>query len=195
METGATEVIREAVLSAVTTPIDEAELGKFIEKFQEVISEVWQDRSDAIDRQIFDFHYGRRMRFAEIAEEVGIGEDSARRRWLRILLKVTDLLQERVESDKQLASFWSLATENFDAFRFAVPILLSVQEAGLETKSVELSILRRAVQTFGSHADAVHWLLDDCPALNGRPIDLVIDSRGVRDVENVLGCIDHGLIF
>jgi hypothetical protein len=196
METSATEVIREAVLSAVATPIDEAELGKFIEKFHEVISEVWRERSDAIDRQIFDFHYRRRMRFAEIAEKVGIGEDSARRRWSRILLKVTDLLQERVEGDKQLASFWSLVTENYDAFRFAVPILLSVPKAGLlETKSAELSILRRAVQTFGSHADAVHWLLDDCPALNGRPIDLVIDSRGVRDVENVLGCIDHGLIF
>jgi hypothetical protein len=195
METGATEVIREAVLSAATTPIGEVELGKFIEKFHEVVSEVWQERFDAIDRQIFDFHYLRRMRFAEIAEEVGIGEDSARRRWSRILLKVTNLLQERVESDKQLASFWSLVTENYDAFRFAVPILLSVQKAGLETESAELSILRRAVQTFGSHADAVHWLLDDCPALNGRPIDLVIDSQGVQDVENVLGCIDHGLIF
>jgi hypothetical protein len=195
METGATEVIREALLSAATTPIDEAELSKFVEKFHEVFAEVWQQRADSIDQQILDFHYRRGMRLAEIAEEVGIAEDSARRRWSRILLRVADLFQERVESDKQLASFWSLMTGNHDAFRLAVPILLSVQKTGSETNSAELSILRRAVQTFGSHADAVHWLLDDCPALNGRPIDLVIDSRGVRDVEDVLGCIDHGLIF
>jgi hypothetical protein len=195
MELAATEVIREAVLSAAATPIDEAELTKFVEKFHEVFIEVWRERGDAIDRQIFDFHYGRGMRFAEIAEEVGIAEDSVRRRWSRILLRITELFEERVESDERLASFWSVMTGNHDAFRLAVPILLSARKRGPETKSPELTILRRAVQTFGSHADAVHWLLDDCPALNGRPIDLVIEARGLRDVENVLGYIDHGLIF
>ncbi len=195
METGETEIIREAMLSAGATPVDEAELRKFVAKVHEVLNEVWRENADAIDQQIVDFHYLRKMRFAEIAAAVGITESSARRRWYRLLERVADLLQERVKSDRQLASFPSLMTENHDAFRLAVPTFLSVQKTGPQTRSAELSTLRRAVQTFGSHADAVHWLLDDCPALNGRPIDLLIDPRGVRDVENVLGCIDHGLIF
>src|SRR5260221_251948 len=195
METGETEIIREAMLSAGATPVDEAELRKFVAKVHEVLNEVWRENADAIDQQIVDFHYLRKMRFAEIAAAVGITESSARRRWYRLLERVADLLQERVKSDRQLASFPSLMTENHDAFRLAVPTFLSVQKTGPQTRSADLSTLRRAVQTFGSHADAVHWLLDDCPALNGRPIDLLIDPRGVRDVENVLGCIDHGLIF
>jgi hypothetical protein len=85
--------------------------------------------------------------------------------------------------------------DNPDAFSLAVPTFLPAEKIGSETPSAEVSILRRAVQTFGSHADAVHGLLDDCPALNGRPIDLLVDPRGIRDVENVLGRIDYGLIF
>ena len=195
METGETEIIREAMLSAGATRVDEAELRKFVARVHEVLIEVWRENADAIDQQIVDFHYLRKMRFAEIAAAVGITESSARRRWYRLLERVADLLQERVKSDKQLASFPSLMTENHDAFRLAVPTFLLAQKTGPQKRSAELSTLRRAVQTFGNHADAVHWLLDDCPALNGRPIDLLIDPRGVRDVENVLGCIDHGLIF
>lgn len=195
METGETEVIREAMLSAAAAPIDETELRKFVAKVHEVFVEIWQESADAIDQQIVDFHFRRRMRFAEIAAELGITESLAKRRWYRLLERAADLLWEHAKSDTRLASFTSLMTENHDAFRLAVATLLSVQKIGPETKSAELSILRRAVQTFGSHADAVHWLLDDCPALNGRPIDLLIDPGGVCNVENVLGCIDHGLIF
>jgi Antitoxin Xre/MbcA/ParS C-terminal toxin-binding domain len=194
METRETEIIREVMLSAIATPIDEAELRKFVAKVHQVL-DVWRENAAAIDQQIVDFHYRRRMRFAEIAAAVGITESSARRWSYRLLAQVADLLQERVRSDEQLASFAPLTIENHDAFRLTVSTFLSVQKIGPETTSAEMSILRQAVQTFGSHADAVHWLLDDCPALNGRPIDLLIDARGVKDVENVLGCIDHGLIF
>jgi len=31
--------------------------------------------------------------------------------------------------------------------------------------------------------------------LNSKPIDLAIDPRGVQNVKDVLGCIDHGMIF
>jgi uncharacterized protein (DUF2384 family) len=194
METRETEIIREVMLSDVVTPIDEVELRKFVAMVHQVL-DVWRERADAIDQQIVDLHYRRRMRLAEIAAAVGITETSARHRWFRLLARVAELLQERVRSDEELVSFASLIIENHDALRLAVPTFLSVQKVGLETTSAEVSILRRAVQTFGNHADAVHWLLDDCPALNGRPIDFLIDPRGVKDVENVLGCIDHGLIF
>jgi hypothetical protein len=194
METREAEIIREVMLADVAAPIDEAELRKFVAKVHQVL-DVWRENADAIDQQIVDFHYRRRMRFAEIAAAVGITENSARLRWSRLMMRVADLFQELVMNDAELVSFASLMIENHDAFRLAVPTFLSVQKIGPETTSAEVSILRRAVQTFGSHADAVHWLLDDCPALNGRPIDLLVDTRGVKDVENVLGCIDHGLIF
>src|SRR5437773_9354057 len=103
METGETEIIREAMLSDATTPIDDTELRKFVAKVREVFIEVWMESADAMDQQIVDFHYRRRMRFAEIAAEVGITESSARRRWYRLLERVADLLQERIKSDKQLS--------------------------------------------------------------------------------------------
>jgi uncharacterized protein (DUF2384 family) len=195
METAETEIIREALLLNADTPANETALRILVAKVHEIFMEVWKENADEIGQQIVERHYGRRMRFAEIAAEIGITEHSVHRRWYRLLAKVADVLQERLKNDEQLALFPSLMTDNYDAFRLAVPTLLSAQKTGTETKSAELSILRRAVETFGSHADAVHWLLDDCPALNGRPIDLVIDARGVQDVENVLGCIDHGMIF
>jgi hypothetical protein len=194
METREAEIIREVMLSDVVTTIDEAELRKFVVMVHQVL-DVWREHADTIDQQIVDLHYRRGMRLAEIAAAVGISETSARRRWFRLQARVADLLQERVKNDEEFVSFAPLMIENHDALRLAVPTFLSVQEIGTETTSAEVSILRRAVQTFGNHAEAVHWLLDDCPALNGRPIDLLIDPRGVRDVENVLGCIDHGLIF
>ena len=195
MQRAEMEVIREVILSAAASPINDIELSKLAAKLHEVFIEVWEDSANAIDQKILELHYHRRMSFPEIAEAIGITESSTRLRWFRLIERVSERLQARVRNDKQLASVLSSMTENPDAFRFAVPTLLSAQNMGPETKFQELSILKRAVQTFGSHGDAVRWLLDDCPALNGRPIDLVIDSRGVQNVENVLGCIDHGMIF
>jgi hypothetical protein len=189
------EVMREVILSTGASSIDSIELTKLVAKLHELVTEILNESASEIDQKILVLRYDRRMRFSEIAADMGMTESLTRRRWARLIETISDGLQTRVRSDKQLASVLSSMTENPNAFRFAVPALLSAQNTGLETNSPELDILKRAVETFGSHADAVRWLLDDCPALNGRPIDLAIDPCGVQNAENVLGCIDHGMIF
>jgi hypothetical protein len=195
MQRAEMEVMREVIFSAAATSIDSIELTKLVTKLHELVIEILNENTSEIDQKILVLHYDRRMRFSGIAAEIGITESLTKRRWARLIETISESLQTRVRSDQQLASVLSSMTENPHAYRFAVSTLLSAQNARPETNSPELDILKRAVETFGSHADAVRWLLEDCPALNGRPIDLVIDPRGVQNVENVLGCIDHGMIY
>jgi hypothetical protein len=193
------EVVREVILSAAAAPIDDIELGQLTAKLYQVFTEVLKETANEIDNRILQSHYRRHLGFSEIAAEIGISEISMRRRWYGLMERVSDTVQSRVSRDPQLASIFSSITESPDAFRLAIPMLLSAQSSalntGLSAVSPELDILKRAAETFGSHGEAVRWLLDDCPALNGRPIDLVIDLSGVQSVENVLGCIDHGMIY
>ena len=195
MQRAEMEVIRDVFLTATATSIDYVELTKLVAKLHELVTEILNENASEIDQKILVLHYDRRMRFSEIAAEMGMTESLTRRKWARLIETISERLQTRVRSDQQLASVISSTTENPNAFRFAVPTLLSAQSTGPETNSPELDILKRAVETFGSHGEAVRWLLDDCPALNSKPIDLAIDPRGVQNVKDVLGCIDHGMIF
>jgi hypothetical protein len=195
MQRAEMEVIRDVFLTATATSIDYVELTKLVAKLHELVTEILNENASEIDQKILVLHYDRRMRFSEIAAEMGMTESLTRRKWARLIETISERLQTRVRSDQQLASVLSSTTENPNAFRFAVPTLLSAQSTGPETNSPELDILKRAVETFGSHGEAVRWLLDDCPALNSKPIDLAIDPRGVQNVKDVLGCIDHGMIF
>ena len=51
------------------------------------------------------------------------------------------------------------------------------------------------IDTFGSREAAVEWLNEFCPALGLRPVELMQDEQGRLTVNQVLVCIDHGMIY
>jgi len=55
-------------------------------------------------------------------------------------------------------------------------------------------VFTQASVIFGSHENAVCWLLTTVPSLgNTRPIDLLGSTTGIQTVLNVLGRIEHGI--
>ncbi len=55
-------------------------------------------------------------------------------------------------------------------------------------------LLANAEETFGSSEKAGLWLRRPTQALGGeRPLDLLDTEEGAREVENLLGRIDHGI--
>src|SRR5438445_620319 len=103
MQRAEMEVIREVMLPAAATPIDEVELDKLAAKLHEVfLDEVWKECADEVDRRILELHYQRRMRFSEIAHEIGITESSTRCKWSRLMYRISESLQARVRSDEHL---------------------------------------------------------------------------------------------
>ncbi|HYL77616.1 MAG TPA: MbcA/ParS/Xre antitoxin family protein [Bryobacteraceae bacterium] len=196
MQTEQLELVREVMRATTTPAMGDVELGDIVTKLSTTVMEVLNEKvgADAIDRMIFDLHYRRRMSFSELASEIGITDIDARARWWRLLSTVADNVAERARSEREMASVLRFVLADPEAFRFVVPLLLSVTQAephgGLGDP-----ILARTIETFGSREDALRWLSDSCPALNAHPLDLVADPGGLQDVENVLGCIDHGMIF
>lgn len=55
-------------------------------------------------------------------------------------------------------------------------------------------ITARAVEVFGDVEIALSWLKEPNPALAGEiPLDLVDTEAGVKQVDTVLGRIEHGI--
>ena len=135
MQRAEMEVIREVILPGAATSIDYIELSKLVAKLNELVTEILNENASEIDQKLLVLHYDRRMRFSEIAAEIGITETLTRLRWARLIETISERLQTRVRSDKQLASMLSSMTENPNAFRFAVSTLLSAQNTGPETNS------------------------------------------------------------
>lgn len=51
-----------------------------------------------------------------------------------------------------------------------------------------------AKRLFGTHARTRDWLNHELPALGGRtPLDMARTEPGAREVENVIGAIEHGV--
>lgn len=189
------ELVREVRRGAAAAPIGEAELSGILTRLFKIIAEVSDESAGGLDRKILDLFFVRKMAFPELALEIGITESAAKRSWYRLLDRIDDGVTERLRSDENLASVLSWRLENPDALRLVIPTLLPIRQAEPHAGHAELAMLKRAKKTFGTSGEAVRWLLDDCPALNARPIDLAANSRGAREVENVLACIDHGMIY
>lgn len=69
---------------------------------------------------------------------------------------------------------------------------LSPEQSGRTWKFAE--ILARAIELFGSQAEAEAWLERPAMALDGRrPLDLLSTPAGVRTVEDHLTRIEHGV--
>ena len=51
------------------------------------------------------------------------------------------------------------------------------------------------IDTFGSEEGAIEWLEEFCPVLGGRPVDLMGDEQGQKQVNDILVCIDYGLVY
>ncbi len=181
--------------SEESTLIDRIEKADVLRKLTEIVAEVIGKKADEIDRRIFELHYKRHEGFSDIASEIGIAEGSVRRRWSRLITTLAYDVAEIVRNDDRLAPTFSLVLEDVDLFRSAIFGLLSVSQVAARKASAGLAVLERALETFGSREEAVRWLHDTCPALSARPIDLIATSRGRRNVENVLACIDHGMIY
>jgi len=58
-----------------------------------------------------------------------------------------------------------------------------------------LSITARAGEVFANRGKALRWLQSPNPALGGRtPLNAAQTSEGCREVEDILGRIEHGII-
>ena len=185
------DFVKEFMRAAAVPPVGDSDLVDALTSFWRIVEEVLT--GDRTDQAIFDLHYGRRLSFPDLARELHISESIASRRWWAMVSRVIDTVKERARVDKKL-DVLSWLVDNPDAFSFVLGTFLP-ERRELRSGEAELKILKRATMTFGTHGDAVRWLLDDCSALNGRPIDMVVSANGLRDVENVLGCIDHGIIY
>jgi DNA-binding NtrC family response regulator len=65
---------------------------------------------------------------------------------------------------------------------------------GIENK-IPKRLWEHAIRTFGSALLAKEWFGAECGALDNRPpIDVVPSEAGRREVDRILGCIDHGMI-
>ena len=51
------------------------------------------------------------------------------------------------------------------------------------------------LDTFGSWTMAVEWLNEFCPALGVQPVELMQDAQGRLELNRILICISHGMIY
>jgi putative toxin-antitoxin system antitoxin component (TIGR02293 family) len=57
-----------------------------------------------------------------------------------------------------------------------------------------VSIAARAVEVFGTRDKAMRWLGGSVPSLGYRtPLSLLTTPRGMAEVEDTLGAIEHGI--
>ena len=122
-------------------------------------------------------------------------DSAVRKRWYRLITRLTDHIADIARGDRDLRTTFALILQDEGLFRSALFGLLSLRRTDARRAAAGLSVVERAIQTFGSRDGAVRWLHDICPALRARPIDLVGTERGRREVENVLACIDHGMAY
>jgi putative toxin-antitoxin system antitoxin component (TIGR02293 family) len=80
-----------------------------------------------------------------------------------------------------------------------IAVVLEVDAAQLET-SLDSSavgsaeVIARAIEVLGSKEKALAWLRSPVPGLrNQRPLDIMNSAEGRRDVEDILGRIEHGV--
>ena len=192
MQTEQVGLIRELIGVEAFRSVGDAELSEMFTRLATVIYEELDLKAHPDDQRILELFLKRRMPFSEVAAEMGVPASVVRRRWYRLCSGAVDRLTERLDSSLPIGSAFRRALAEPD---FAKMTFFSLLAAARGVDPAELRILRRAIQTFGTHGDAVHWLLDECPALSGRPIDLAMNARGSIEIENVLGCIDHGIVF
>jgi hypothetical protein len=69
-------------------------------------------------------------------------------------------------------------------------------ESMMYGNSPKMALFQRSLSTFGGDkTTATVWLSEKCSALHARPIDIAGTEEGRQQIENVLACIDHGMIF
>ena len=66
---------------------------------------------------------------------------------------------------------------------------------GLAAGTPEWPIFEHAVRVFGNASEATSWLTAKCPVLNARPIELLESGESRKRVDEVLNCIEHGMIY
>jgi putative toxin-antitoxin system antitoxin component (TIGR02293 family) len=78
-----------------------------------------------------------------------------------------------------------------------IAVVLELDAADLETGLADtqaVDLVVRAIEVLGSKEKALAWLRSPIPGLNGkRPMDVIAKPLGRRDVEDILGRIEHGV--
>ena len=98
---------------------------------------------------------------------------------------------------RKKASAHAVATRNSQTARLRLSREQPKRVANEKMKTPDMERLRiqeRAEETFGSHEKAMLWLTRRTKALgNKTPMELLDSESGIRQVEDLLIRIDHGL--
>jgi putative toxin-antitoxin system antitoxin component (TIGR02293 family) len=107
---------------------------------------------------------------------------------------VTDLVEFGRQTGftvDELANLVQIPARTY-ARRIASKARLSLPEGERAVRVIRL--YDRAKELFGTHANTREWLNAEIPALGGRtPLSFARTEQGAREVENLIGRIEHGL--
>lgn len=96
--------------------------------------------------------------------------------------------------------FGQKASQHTGSKSIAAPVLLLPSSGTnlsfkIAAGSLEWPIFEHAVRVFGQTSEAIAWVTGKSPVLNARPIELLETAEGRQKVDNVLNCIEHGMIY
>jgi len=105
---------------------------------------------------------------------------------------VNDVALLRASDHRSLQTAIGISVRTFQRRKDALDKRLSREQSGRTWKFAE--ILGRAIELFGSRADAENWLQRPAMALDRRkPIDLLSTPAGVESVEDHLTRLEYGV--
>ena len=72
------------------------------------------------------------------------------------------------------------------------PAMPGTEDEGVH--EIESTVLLRALEVFGDSLRALKWMREVNPALNDTPLHAIQSDEGRREVLNILGRIEYGVI-
>ena len=98
-------------------------------KLIRIATRILATSGDRIDQRILQLHFRERLKFSQIAQLIGVTEDCAKRRWARLIWRVTNSVSDQIQQDQKLKLIFSAIMQNRTMFRRAILGILEIVEA------------------------------------------------------------------